>query len=333
MASISEIAKQAGVSVTTVSKALNNYTDVSEETKKKVKEIAKQLNYTPNLAARSLALKKSNIIGLVLSDIRESDSNGNIIFRLLIGAKNFCSDNDFELLIINIDSKKQKKKTLRQLCKERQISGVIVYGLKLGDPYFEEISKSDLPCVVIDIKVEGNNVATVTTDNEKAVREVVQYLYSKGHKNIGFINGLKNADVSLHREYGYKAALAELSIGLRNDYIVYADYYENMAYEKTFELLRLHPEITAIFCASDLMALGTLRAIKEMNKRVPEDIALVGFDGIQLSEYSNPRLTTVVQDFKEMGRVAAKKLVKMLKDEKIDTVDYVPYIFSKRESV
>src|SRR4051794_31900538 len=107
MASIKEIAKLAGVSVTTVSKVFNNYSDVSEETKIKVRKIAKQLNYFPNLAARNLALKKSYNMGLVLCDIRESDSNGNIIFRLLIGAKNFCADNGYELLILNIDSKKQ----------------------------------------------------------------------------------------------------------------------------------------------------------------------------------------------------------------------------------
>ncbi|MCM8900427.1 LacI family transcriptional regulator [Caldicoprobacter algeriensis] len=334
MISMKEIAKQAGVSVTTVSKALNNYPDISEETRKRIIEIAKKYNYSPNFTARNLALKKSNIIGLVLSDIRETDSNGNIIYRLLIGAKNFCSDNDFELLIINTDHKKQKTKKLEQLCKERQIAGVIIYGLKISDPYFEEISKFKLPCVLIDISIEGNdNVTTVTTDNIKAVKEVINYLYLKGHKNIAFINGLREAYVSKVRELGYREALKGLGLKVRNEYIKYADYYEDVAYEKAVELLKEHPEITAIFCASDLMALGVLRAINDLGKKVPDDVALAGFDGIQLSEYVNPRLTTVVQDFKEMGRIAAQKLIKMLKNESVERIDYVPYVFRKRESV
>jgi len=333
MASLKDIARLAGVSETTASKALNNYADVSEETKKRVREIAEQHNYTPNMAARNLALKKSNIIGLVLSDIRETDSNGNIIFRILIGAKNYCADKDFELLIISTDVKKQKSKKLAQLCRERQISGMIIYGLKPGDPYFEEITKSKLPCIAVDIRVKGDHLATVTTDNVNAVKEVITHLYDKGHRNIAFINGLKEADVSIYREKGYRAVMQELKLPVNEGYIKYADYYEDKAYETAFELLRQNPEITAIFCASDLMALGALRAIKEMGKKIPEEVALVGFDGIQLSDYSSPRLTTVVQDFKEIGRVAAEKLIKMVSNEAVDTVDYVPYHFRIRESI
>ncbi|MDF2892261.1 MAG: LacI family transcriptional regulator [Clostridia bacterium] len=333
MASLKDIAKLAGVSETTASKALNNYADVSEETKRKVRELAEKYDYTPNMAARNLARKKSNIIGLVLSDIRETDSNGNIIFRILIGAKNFCADKDFELLIISTDSKKQKDKKLAQLCRERQIAGVIIYGLKPGDPYFEEIAKAKLPCIAVDIRIKGEHLATVTTDNVAAVQEVVSHLYSKGHRNIAFINGLKQADVSKYRERGYRKALRELELPINESYIKYADYYEDMAYEKTSELINENPEVTAIFCASDLMALGALRAIKDLGKAVPGQVALVGFDGIQLSDYSSPRLTTVVQDFKEIGRVAAEKLIKMINNEAVEAVDYVPYNFRIRESI
>ncbi|MDF2532245.1 MAG: LacI family transcriptional regulator [Clostridia bacterium] len=333
MASLKDIAKLAGVSETTASKALNNYADVSEETKRKVRELAEKYDYTPNMAARNLARKKSNIIGLVLSDIRETDSNGNIIFRILIGAKNFCADKDFELLIISTDSKKQKDKKLAQLCRERQIAGVVIYGLKPGDPYFEEIAKAKLPCIAVDIRIKGEHLATVTTDNVAAVQEVVSHLYSKGHRNIAFINGLKQADVSKYRERGYRKALRELELPINESYIKYADYYEDMAYEKTIELINENPEVTAIFCASDLMALGALRAIKDLGKAVPGQVALVGFDGIQLSDYSSPRLTTVVQDFKEIGRVAAEKLIKMINNEAVEAVDYVPYNFRIRESI
>ncbi|HYE82366.1 MAG TPA: LacI family DNA-binding transcriptional regulator [Clostridia bacterium] len=333
MSSIKEIAAQAGVSITTVSKVLNNYPDVSENTKVRVREVALRLGYTPNMAARNLALGKSKIIGLVLSDIRETDSNGNIIFRILIGAKNLCTEKDYELLIISTDVAKQHTKKLTQLCKERQISGVIVYGLKPGDPYFQEITESELPCIAIDIKMKGTNLSTITTDNTAAVKEVIALLNSKGHRNIGFINGLKDVAVSVYRETGYRTAMQELGLEVKEGYIRYADYYEDKAYEKTIELIKENPEITAIFCASDLMALGVLRAVRSLRWKVPEDIAVVGFDGIQLSEYSNPRLTTVVQDFKGMGKVAADTLIKMLNGETVEETSYVPYFLRVRESV
>jgi LacI family transcriptional regulator len=333
MSSIKEIAAQAGVSITTVSKVLNNYSDVSENTKIRVREVAERLGYTPNMAARNLALGRSNIIGLVLSEIRETDSNGNIIFRILIGAKNLCTEKDYELLIISTDVKKQHTKKLSQLCKERQIAGVIVYGLKPGDPYFQEIAESELPCIAIDIKMKGNKISTVTTDNITAVKEIVNILHSKGHRHIGFINGLRKVAVSVDRETGYRTAMKELGLEVKKGYVKYADYYEEKAYEKTLELIKENPEITALFCASDLMALGALKAIQSLGLKVPDDIALVGFDGIQLSEYSNPRLTTIVQDFKEIGRVAAGKLIRMLKGEEVNEVDYVPYYFRKRESI
>ncbi len=333
MSSIKEIAAQAGVSITTVSKVLNNYSDVSENTKARVREVAQRLGYTPNMAARNLALGRSNIIGLVLSDIRETDSNGNIIFRILVGAKNLCTEKDYELLIILTDVKRQHTKKLSQLCKERQISGVIVYGLKPGDPYFQEITESELPCIAIDIKMKGNNLSTVTTDNTAAVKEVITLLSSKGHRYIGFINGLKDVAVSVDREKGYRTAMSELGLEVKEDYVKYADYYEDKAYEKTLELIRENHEITAVFCASDLMAMGALRAIQSLKWKVPEDIAVVGFDGIQLSEYSNPGLTTVVQDFKGMGKTAADTLIKMLQGEEVEETNYVPYSFSIRESV
>lgn len=333
MPSIKEIAAQAGVSITTVSKVLNNYPDVSENTKAKVREVAEKLGYTPNMAARNLALGRSNIIGLVLSEIRETDSNGNIIFRILIGAKNLCSEKDYELLIINTDTKKQHTKKLAQLCKERQVSGVIVYGLKPGDPYFQEISESELPCIAIDIKMKGKNLTTITTDNIGAVKEVINLLHSKGHRHIGFINGMKDVAVSVYRETGYLTAMEELGLEVKKGYIRYADYYEDKAYEKTIELIKENPEVTAIFCASDLMALGAIKAIQSLKWRVPEDIAVVGFDGIQLSEYSNPRLTTVVQDFKGMGKAAADTLIKMLEGEAVEEAVYVPYFLRVRESI
>ena len=333
MPSIKEIAAETGVSITTVSKVLNNYSDVSENTKAKVREVAQRLGYTPNMAARNLALGRSNIIGLVLSDIRETDSNGNIIFRILVGAKNLCTEKDYELLIILTDVKKQYTKRLSQLCKERQISGVVVYGLKPGDPYFQEITESELPCIAIDIKMKGNNLSTVTTDNTAAVKDVIALLSSKGHRHIGFINGLKDVAVSVDRENGYRTAMSELGLEVKEDYIKYADYYEDKACEKTLELIRENHEITAIFCASDLMAMGALRAVQSLKRKVPEDIAVVGFDGIQLSEYSNPKLTTVVQDFKGMGKAAADTLIKMLEGEKVEETYYVPYSFSVKESV
>ena len=332
MASIREIAKRAGVSVTTVSKALNNYSDVSPITKKRILSICKELDYTPNPVARNLAAKRSNLIALILSDIKETDANGNIIYRLLLGAQSVCSQRGYELVIIFTNDEKQQKKSLRELCKERNLCGFIIYGLKLSNPYYHEIDSLTIPCVTLDVETEHHVPAVVCTDNKQAVGEVVSLFYERGRRKIAMMNGSHEAYVSFLREDSFRNAMASYSLPVRDGMVRYGDYFESKAYQETLLLMQAHPETDAIFAASDIMAMGVLRALKDLGKAVPQDVALVGFDGIQTSEYTNPPLTTIYQDFKAMGASAVESVIKILEGKPYQHINYVPHQLVLRKS-
>jgi LacI family transcriptional regulator len=147
------------------------------------------------------------------------------------------------------------------------------------------------------------------------------------------INGRKEASVSVERQKGYIKALNINGIEVVDDYLVYADYLEEMAYEKTKELLTKFPELTALFCASDMMALGAMRAIRECNRRIPNDISIIGFDNIPLSAYSTPSLTTVSQDFYMMGYEASKQLLKMINNESVKKNVFLMHKLLERDSI
>ncbi len=332
MASIHEIAKRAGVSVTTVSKALNNYSDVSPITKQRILAICKELDYSPNPVARNLAAKRSNLIALILSDIKETDANGNIIYRLLLGAQSVCSQRGYELVIIFTNDEKQQKKSLKELCKERNLCGFVIYGLKLTNPYYREIDSLTVPCAAVDVETEHHGSAVVCTNNKQAVEEVVSLLYEHGCRNIAMMNGSHEAYVSLLREDGFRSAMEGYSLPILKGMIRYGDYFEAKAYQETLLLLQAHPETDAIFAVSDIMAIGVMRALKDLGKSIPQDVALVGFDGIQTSEYTIPPLTTVYQDFKSMGAAAVTNVIQRVEGKPYEHINYVPHQLIIRES-
>jgi len=303
------------VSVTTVSRALNGYYDVSQSTKENILKIAKELNYVPNRSAQNLVKKQNNTLAIILSGLEKDGGKDNIVYRMLSGMYTYAETVNYEVVLFTMSSAYQREKSYVQFCREHNIGGAVLNGIRTDDPYFEEIVNSDLPCVLIDILKNGKNISSITIDNVKAAEEAVNLLIKNNHKHIVMINGRKEAAVSIERYKGYVKALKNNNITIKEEYCVYADFLEDCAYEKTKELLNKYPEITSFFCASDIMALGAMKAIKELNKKVPEDISVVGFDNIPLAAYSTPALTTVNQDFYLMGKEAAKQLLKMIKKE------------------
>ncbi|KMJ58237.1 LacI family transcriptional regulator [Bacillus sp. LL01] len=312
MTTIKDIARVAGVSVTTVSRALNGYSDVNQKTKKRIEDVAKELNYSPNSVARSLVMKKSKTIGLLVSDMNREGVKDNFTFEVLCGINEASANSDYDLVLFSTTSTKQSQKTYTQLCRERRVDGVILQGIKMDDPYLQEVVESDIPCVLVDIPKESDTVGYVTTDNVEGAKKAVAHLIERGHSNIAMINGHEKADVSMRRLQGYFEALNEEELPYRQDWIRNGEFKEKVAEEVAAKLLTDNPEITAVFCASDLMALGVLRAIKAIGKKVPKDIAVIGYDDIMLASYSNPSLSTIRQDKFNLGYEAAVLLIDML---------------------
>lgn len=315
MTTIKDIAKAAGVSVTTVSRALNGYSDVNEKTREKIIAVSKELKYSPNTLARGLVMNKSKTIGLLVSGMTRQSVKDNLTFEVLCGINQFSAETDYDLILFSTDSTKQREKTYSQLCRERQVDGVIIQGIRTDDPYLQEVLESDIPCVLIDIPIESETVGYVTTDNVLGAKEAVNHLLSLGHQNIAMVNGHDFAFVSQKRLEGYKLALQEKNIPYRAEWVVNGAFTEEQAEYEVYGLLGKNPEITSIFCASDVMAIGAMKAIKTRGLSIPDQISIVGYDDILLAAYITPALTTMAQDIYKMGYEAAKLLVKMLENK------------------
>ena len=248
-ATIRDVAKKAGVSITTVSKALNDYPDVNPETRSRIQEIARQMNYVPNVAGRSMGGRVDKVIGLLINDLRPIDPSGSV-YGILSGVCHACQDNNIEFILMTTDSRQQTQRTLKVLCLRKQLTGLICAGFRLHDPYLQQLDEIDIPCAFIDIRTDNPDVLDVTMDNERAAYEAVSFLIKNGRQNIALVNGGPDADVSILRGSGYRWALEEAHLPVRPDRMLSANFDASMAYQKTKELLDRDPAVDALFCAS-----------------------------------------------------------------------------------
>lgn len=290
-----------------------------EDTRKKIKRIADELSYRPNAVARSLVLKKTRTIGVILSEINREGAKDALAFEILCGINDRSSELDYDILLFSTNPKKQLSKSYADLCKERNVDGAIISGLRVHDPYLQEVARNtSFPCVLIDIPAASNNLGHVTTDNVQGAQIAVRHLLDLGHRNIAMINGHDEASVSRERLGGYKQALENKGIHYRPELVFNGNFSEEGGCEATHQILLQHPDVTAVFSASDLMVLGALRAMERSGKKVPESLSIVGYDDIAIASYCSPKLTTIRQDKYEMGYQAAQLLIDMLESRNIN---------------
>jgi DNA-binding LacI/PurR family transcriptional regulator len=333
VATIKDVAKHAGVSVSAVSKTFNNYNEISEETKAKIFLAAKELDYIPNKSAVELSRGRKPYLGLIVRDLNTNNTCDEYIFRLLSGTHERACEIGQELIVFTTPQIKQMKQSYVDFCKHHSLMGAIVHGIEKEDPYLEALLESAIPCVLIDIERDGPSTAFVTTDNEKASEEVVDLLVAKGHKKICHILGHPNSEVTKQRERGFLNAARRHMLNEDEVYIVPGDFVEEVAYANTKKTLQVHRDITAIYASSDLMALGALRAVKEEGLTAGKDIALVGFDGLKALEYTTPPLATVFQDFHAMGRLAVDTLFAISKGQEFTGRNFVAHTLLHRGSL
>lgn len=312
---IKDVALAAGVSVTTVSRALNGYSDVGEDTRRKIQRVAKELNYRPSAVARSLVMNRTKTIGLLISDMLRNSTAHHFTFEVLRGLHDRLAEHGYDLLLASTSTAQQRLLSYLDFCTERRFDGVIVMGIRLDDPYMYEVTESSLSSVVIDIPLLSEHCGYVMTDNVRGSELAVQHLNQRGHTRIGFVNGYLEAEVSISRLRGYKEALERLRLPFDEALVFEGDFSIASGAEGMRALLGANPDLSAVFFASDLMAIGGLRWALQQGIRVPEDMAIVGFDNIDLAEFVTPGLTTIHQKRYEMGVAAANLLVNMLKGE------------------
>lgn len=337
MTTIKDVAKAAGVSVAMVSKALNNYPDVSDKTREKVRQTAEKMNYSPNIVAKNLSSKNQRTIAIITSGFLRSESLDNSnSFDLLKGVYQATEEDNYELAMYFTETEKQQVKDYAKFCRERNIRGVVLSGIRLDDPYFNALLDTNIPCVLIDVKVPMENklIGSVSIDNVEASYEMARHVISMGHKKIAVLTGEGEADVNGQRLKGIYKAAAENQISIE-DKLINGDFKEKSAYKNVKKYLNNHKNDlpTAIISFSDIMALGALKAINEYGLSVPGDISLTGFDGLKIIEYTNPSITTVKQPFQEMGYEAAKLVQRIMEGKEGKNEVIVPYEMVWNDSV
>lgn len=305
---IKDIAKMAGVSPATVSKAINNYHGINEGTKKKVMDIIQQTGYQPNFSAKSLATKKSNLIGLIYAGKVNVEFTHPFFTEVVTAFKKNIGLLGYDILMFSNENFSQDNGSYLARCKHFHVDGcIIITGEQIEDSIYDLVN-SEIPCIGIDLVLDGPSSSYVMTDNIALAGKVIQHLYLNSVKNIGFIGGQQDSVVTKLREQGFLQAMNQFGLEVREEWMEYGDYLEDSGYYAMKNILEApeHPE--AIFAASDTMAFGALRAIKEAGLKVPEDIRLVGCDDIDACRYSAPQLSTVKQDKERLGKLAAYML-------------------------
>jgi len=308
---IKDIAKIANVSHTTVSRALNNSPYINEETKIKIKALAKELNYVPNYNAKSLVLLKSYVIGVFFSSISEGTSD--TFFHEIIKGINKVIDKEYNLVIRGIDNYAQS----HQIDKNNFDGIVVVSQSKNDDEFIKTILENNIPMVVINRPVETEGIVNIMSNDTKGTYDAVQYLIKNNHKKIALIEGNKEYESSMYRKKGYINALEDNDIPLNEEYIISGKYDLQSGYENMKKLINLENRPTAVFCSNDDIAVGAMKAVFEFGLNVPNDISIIGFDDSNFCNYVTPTLTSVRKDSLTMSEYGGINLLNVIKNKEV----------------
>lgn len=300
---IRDVAERSGVSVATVSRVFNDYPDVSETTRARVLAAARELEYAPSAAARTLVGQRSQLIGVGLFTGAEHPDIEHPFFQdVLVGLKHGVGARGYDVLLFATE---QPGAYLRR-ARHHRVDGVVLWGVDRNDPELPALVEAGIPLVTVDLVVEGPHATWVSSDSAEGARLAVRHLHALGHARIATIAGLPETKPGGDRLRGYREAAAALGLQAVERA---GDFYAESGEAAMRELLALREPPTAVFAASDLMALGAIRAVAAAGLRVPEDVSVVGFDDIAAASLGHPPLTTIRHDKVGLGLAAAAALV------------------------
>jgi LacI family transcriptional regulator, repressor for deo operon, udp, cdd, tsx, nupC, and nupG len=317
MANMTDVAKLANVSTATVSRVIQNPSAVKEKTRIKVLQAIEELNYQPNILARYFRRTETKTILVMVPSIMN-----NVFPQMIAGIDLIANQYGYKVLLGNTYQDPEKAYSYIEELKQKQVDGMILLTTKLDNDVIKDIADC-YPVVLTSDFIEGLNVPTVAIDNISSSREAVEHLLQLGHRRVGMITGPLNSLLSRDRLKGYRQALLANEIAIESVLIQEGDHSYDSGYNQMNKFLALDEQPTAIFAANDSMAMGAVKAVKAQGLRVPEDVAVVGFDNIQFSEIFEPALTTIAQPLIEMGKRSMELLLKQIKGEPLTKKQHV----------
>lgn len=311
---MSDIAKMAGVSKSTVSRALKNDSRVKEATKNKIIKLARKYNYKPNKVAQALAENQTKIIAVILPSAPRSVTDP-FFLEFLHGVNNKAYQQGYSLTIPPVE--KGNFDAFKKINENINVDGVILTEPLLDDPRISYLKQNNIPFVFNGNPMLADDTAWVDTDNQLGAYQAVNYLINKGHRRIAAVTGPLNLVAGKYRLEGYYQALKDNKIEINKDWVFESDFTEKGAYLTAKNLIQEHQKITAVFAGNDLMALGIIKSLKEAGIKIPSDLSLIAFDSIKLGEYIDPPLTTVKNTSQEKGEKAVELLIKIIEAQQI----------------
>lgn len=317
--SIKDVAREAGVSIATVSRVLNDIDVVNEETKKKVLDAIKDLGYRPNIVARSLKTQRTKTIGILVPDI-----SSQVYPEIVRGAEDVANIYDYNIILCNSDYDMDKEKEYLRVLKEKMVDGLLYMSVSLEEKTIDLVNDLDLKTVLVETNDEKGIFPSVTIDNIQALYDSTKYLIDKGAKKIAFI-GTKQEEVNAvtKRYKGYEKALLENGLELDEDLRYFDGFKVKTGYNGIEKFLESNKDFDAVVCSSDEIAMGAINALRDHGKRVPEDVSVIGFSNISMSEVFYPKITTVAEPMYDMGSIAMRMLIKLVNKKEVEQQHYV----------
>ncbi|HHW03824.1 MAG TPA: LacI family transcriptional regulator [Thermoanaerobacterales bacterium] len=305
MPTIKDVAAKAGVSTATVSRVLNGE-KVKDETKEKVLKTIKLLGYRPNLIARSLKTQKTHTVGFVVPDY------GQFFMQIAKVVEDILNGYGYSLVVCYSDENPEREKARIKMLMEKQVDGMLVVPTSDQDDYLMELNKQGIPVILIDRMVKDVQTDCVLVDNVNGAYQAVEHLITKGYHRIGVINGRQEVTTGEERYRGYLRVFEDYNLQIDRELIRFGDFSTESGFALMKELMSLSNPPDAVFITNCYMTIGAMLAIDEMNIKVPDEIAIVGFDDTELTRLSKPPVTSVVQPVQEMGEIAANLLYRRI---------------------
>ncbi|RTE10160.1 LacI family transcriptional regulator [Paenibacillus whitsoniae] len=308
---IKDVAKAANVSVATVSRVLHNLDGYSDKTKQIVMQAVEALGYQPNAIARGLVNKRTQTIGVLFPDVSSSFSSD-----ILHGIEEIAQERGFSVIVCN--TAEEGKRTLKylQVLREKQVDGIVFTSEVLKDEYFQAIKDMRVPVILVNTMSQKHMIPYVKVDDRQAAYQATDYLIQKGHREIAMISGsLKDQIAGYPRLDGYRQALADNGIEYMESRVAIGDFELESSRKAMQKLLTEAPPFTAVFAASDEMAIGAMNYAMEQGLKIPEDLSIIGYDDLKFARMVHPPLTTIHQPLTLMGRMASEKLIALIEDK------------------
>lgn len=309
---LEDIAKKTGVSRSTVSRVINGHPNVREDVRRRVLKVVKSTGYHPNAAARTLASQRSWMIGLVLPHSVSFFFTDPYYPHLTQGIAQACNQHDYTLALFLVGTKEDEEKIYPRMSRKGLLDGVIVQSGHHGDQSIDRLANSNIPLVIAGRPFHANGLSYIDIDNVAASYNAVNHLIQLGYERIGTIAGPANSTVGIDRKEGYLKALKERGRAVDECLISEGDFTEAGGHRAMQQLLAAKPD--AVFAASDIMAIGAMRAVREAGLRIPDDVAFVGFDDLPNATYAGIKLTTIRQPVHQFGITAVETLIEMIEN-------------------